>query len=791
MDRMTDDALVTALKKKDGSLTKSFMDQYWDSSVRFATALTGDCNAAEDIAQEALIRAMERIDTFQEGRAFRPWFLKIVENLSRDFMRSETRRKARQAKTTQSQEESAPNTSAEEKETASLVREHLSKLDDDYRTALSLRFIESLSLRDISECMDCPESTVSTRIRRGLERLSRSLAPLLSISPAALGPLLSSLRVPSADNPSDSESVKEGAAPRTRKIFGVLKATVIGVILSTATVLVLQSVLLSGLPDPSELPPDPKLSRFTKLRDIDLEREFYTAKELGPDSSSELSPSQSKVTDNLLEGEKSKENVTKKLAEPNERSVIAQRTIKTVLFRVIDENGRPVSGISIDLDRIPEPKLGTSDKTGEYLGRATTDSYGRVRHRLSDGQQSFGPEDRVLLYSYEELWTKNRKTAPAHRAQGGKLDLGDFVVGNKEFCSLTARVFYEGRPVNDAFVRFVRCDKPYDPEKPGTLREWLKEGETNKHGLFTWTQCGELPPRRQFRVQAVNRGYTCFNEVVDFGWEHKEVLIELKKAVTMVGHVMNASGQPISNAEVSCKEAFSSDRTDKNGRFELRYMEEGRSYEFSAIGEYGSDYTIQFKKAKVTSAPLEFVLRKGATLELTLDVPAGIKTNWHIQFLLEGKTADGHKYSIERRLNKKSANERVIKQIPPGTYVLKSPSFPGVKDGISESFTVKPDTNRLPVTVKYEAARRIRVKILDKQGDLKRRYGLKLNGQERKVESDEDGQFVIYRKDNKALKIEVWPRFGYQKLLKTIEVEAGASDVDLGVIYVGRFSFDD
>lgn len=117
MNRMTDDVLVTALKKNDRSLKKSFIDQYQSSSVRFATALTGDCNAAEEITRKALRCAMERIDSFKEGQAFRPWFLKIVEDLARDHMRRKARQKAREAWNAQNQDRlTAPRASAETKE---------------------------------------------------------------------------------------------------------------------------------------------------------------------------------------------------------------------------------------------------------------------------------------------------------------------------------------------------------------------------------------------------------------------------------------------------------------------------------------------------------------------------------------------------------------------------------------------------------------------------------------------------------------------------------------------------
>ena len=54
-----------------------------DSAVRLAFSITGNWATAEDAVQEAFIQAFRSIDTFQEGRPFKPWLTKIVVNKSR------------------------------------------------------------------------------------------------------------------------------------------------------------------------------------------------------------------------------------------------------------------------------------------------------------------------------------------------------------------------------------------------------------------------------------------------------------------------------------------------------------------------------------------------------------------------------------------------------------------------------------------------------------------------------------------------------------------------------------
>ncbi len=148
-------------------------------AVRTAYLIVRDRSLAEEIVQQAFIRAYERIGQFEPGRPFAPWFLRSVAN---DALKALER--GRRMVSLEAVDEACarlaglladptpgPERALEEAERAQAVWEALQRLSAEQRAAVVLRYYAGLSDAEIAEQSDAPPSTVRWRLHRARERL--------------------------------------------------------------------------------------------------------------------------------------------------------------------------------------------------------------------------------------------------------------------------------------------------------------------------------------------------------------------------------------------------------------------------------------------------------------------------------------------------------------------------------------------------------------------------------------------------------------------------------------------
>jgi len=151
-----------------------------DASYNLAKWLTQNEHDAEDIVQDAFLRAIRHFGSFQGGEG-RAWLLTIVRNLCYDSMR----RKNVRERTAPFDEEvhyhcptpSNPEASLLQKERAGILRDALAELPLELREVLVLRELEELSYREIASIAQVPMGTVMSRLNRARKRLQRVLLP--------------------------------------------------------------------------------------------------------------------------------------------------------------------------------------------------------------------------------------------------------------------------------------------------------------------------------------------------------------------------------------------------------------------------------------------------------------------------------------------------------------------------------------------------------------------------------------------------------------------------------------
>jgi RNA polymerase sigma-70 factor (ECF subfamily) len=163
--------------------------RYESQIFNLARALTNGDADADDLAQEAFIRAYRGIRTFRGDSSFRTWLHTVTVNVARSHRAKRSRWRALWASpsvdradgSAEPREAVTPSFEAE-----TLRRDGIDKalatLPEDLRVAVTLRDIQGLEYREIAEVLGIPRGTVESRIFRARQRLMPLLQPLLVLS---------------------------------------------------------------------------------------------------------------------------------------------------------------------------------------------------------------------------------------------------------------------------------------------------------------------------------------------------------------------------------------------------------------------------------------------------------------------------------------------------------------------------------------------------------------------------------------------------------------------------------
>jgi RNA polymerase sigma-70 factor (ECF subfamily) len=162
----------------------------------------GSREEAEDVVQNAAVRAWKSFDAYERGTNFKAWFLKIVVNLALNARRDAARRPATveveneeeagflyaQTRDAGMRDQSEPATVFLAKIQSQDIQSALAKLPEDFRIVAALHFVEELSYEEIAAMVGCPIGTVRSRLHRARRLLQRELwetAREMGIAPKA------------------------------------------------------------------------------------------------------------------------------------------------------------------------------------------------------------------------------------------------------------------------------------------------------------------------------------------------------------------------------------------------------------------------------------------------------------------------------------------------------------------------------------------------------------------------------------------------------------------------------
>jgi len=181
--RLLDDDLVSQARGGDAEARNELVRRHRAAAYRFALQLTGNREDAADVTQEAMIRFLDTLQRFEDGRPVLPWLFRIVRNKSYDLGR---RQKVRRAESLDEllekgmpapvQRDGDPAARLERRDLRRRVWSALGRLPDKQREILVLREYQDLSYGEIGSVLGVPTGTVMSRLHRARRALRDLLA---------------------------------------------------------------------------------------------------------------------------------------------------------------------------------------------------------------------------------------------------------------------------------------------------------------------------------------------------------------------------------------------------------------------------------------------------------------------------------------------------------------------------------------------------------------------------------------------------------------------------------------
>jgi RNA polymerase sigma-70 factor, ECF subfamily len=184
-----DQQLVVRVQKGDKRAFDLLVRKYQHRVLKLVGRFVNNSAEAEDVAQEAFLKAYRALPAFRGDSAFYTWLYRIAINTAKNTLVSNRRRPVdfdldlqdpeqhdRQARL---RDADTPEGVLLTEEIRGVVEQALEQLPEDLRTAIVLRELEGLSYEEIAEAMDCPVGTVRSRIFRAREAIDKKLKPLL------------------------------------------------------------------------------------------------------------------------------------------------------------------------------------------------------------------------------------------------------------------------------------------------------------------------------------------------------------------------------------------------------------------------------------------------------------------------------------------------------------------------------------------------------------------------------------------------------------------------------------
>jgi RNA polymerase sigma-70 factor (ECF subfamily) len=190
---ITDEAAVELTRQGDPDAFRVLVDRHSRAVYRLAWRMTNNTHEAEDVVQEAFLRAYKQLARFDGRAAFGTWLHRIAVNCALDLIRSRKRRQETAPATAQDAQapsddllvnlpspDPSPERSVQSTQIRELLNAAMQDLSDMERCAFTLRHHDGLGIEEISRQLGVQPNAAKHSIFRALKKLRRVLEPALA-----------------------------------------------------------------------------------------------------------------------------------------------------------------------------------------------------------------------------------------------------------------------------------------------------------------------------------------------------------------------------------------------------------------------------------------------------------------------------------------------------------------------------------------------------------------------------------------------------------------------------------
>jgi RNA polymerase sigma-70 factor, ECF subfamily len=168
-----------AVRAGDAQAYATIVKLFQASLMTLCTALLRNRQAAEELAQDALVRAYERLHLFDVRQPMKPWLYKIAYRLAQQRRRAQSRETARQEVAATLHEQNRSDSGPAERlfadERSEMLWQAVSELPMAQRTAVVLYYRENLTVKEVAKALGVSPGTIKTHLFRARSQIQTSL----------------------------------------------------------------------------------------------------------------------------------------------------------------------------------------------------------------------------------------------------------------------------------------------------------------------------------------------------------------------------------------------------------------------------------------------------------------------------------------------------------------------------------------------------------------------------------------------------------------------------------------
>lgn len=179
---MNYESMVDGIRQNDGIAITEFYTEFYKDVYYICYKITDNQNDAEEVANEVMFRAISKIDLLTDPKGLPAWLKTIANNQSINFIKKNRKFETVSTYGTDIEEDILNNIPAEEKipedivadkEVADILQSMIEKLPWEQKITIFMFYYQEMSVREISEAMDCSEATVRSRINYARKSLRK------------------------------------------------------------------------------------------------------------------------------------------------------------------------------------------------------------------------------------------------------------------------------------------------------------------------------------------------------------------------------------------------------------------------------------------------------------------------------------------------------------------------------------------------------------------------------------------------------------------------------------------